>query len=142
MRKKWDDKRRELQKQVIEKHEIWTKTKGAVTQAGKIKIKRNALKNGYYTETLRNFRKSKRSNEAMAIERMFRKLYKEENIDNRLCVLNKICNMVSDYEKRFEIDDAPKVVHEGLYLSLLTLKLTNQTILKEIIRNYRKVQHQ
>ena len=95
----WTPDQREDQSKLIMEQTPWDYSTGPQTLMGKFNSKMNALKHGFNTESLREFRKSDRRTEVRELENLCKELIKRIKTDD----FEKVLNLSDQIDKSFRI---------------------------------------
>jgi hypothetical protein len=117
----------------------WSLTKGPVTYKGKLKVSKNAVRHGYYSEMFREFRRNKRSTETIRFEKKCLKLIRAAD-SNCFEVMDELISELSDWYLRLwkKIENgfgSVSTVMEIKYISTLyekTVRYSLSVILKNL----------
>jgi hypothetical protein len=143
MTRQWNEEERNQQSRLAQEQAVWQYSSGAKTPKGKRTVSLNSTKSGYYSETFRYYRKSKRSAEARRIEKLIREVCKENNNEKVFRSVERIKAKLEEYCHKMDQEGVPPTkVMEGAYLSSLIRTVVNNCVTDRIISDLHKAQNQ
>jgi hypothetical protein len=129
----WSDQERLDQSKLTTERSPWVQSTGPKGR-GKRKVRKNSTKHGYFSESHRDFRKSKRSPEARNIEGLIRKAGKTKDKQQFFPLVDEIRQKLDSFCNDLDLSGlSPQKVLEGTYLNSLMLSTINNCLYSHVL---------
>ncbi len=131
----------EQQSKLIRKVEPWLHSTGPVSAKGKKRVRLNATKHGLSSESLREYRKTKRSKEIIELEKLCKRLTKavqDENSADVGTLPEELEQKYNDFVRNCGNSNLPaRTAIESFYSTVLLSKTLNFS-LRKVMNNVQK----
>ncbi len=138
IRKNWSDENREKQSKLIMRVKPWEHSTGPRSQAGKRRSKMNAQKHGFGSESLREYRKTRRRPEVMELEYLCKDLIKRAeagDIEETTAVMELLGSRFEKLGENFiGRQVSPEMLLEVMYTMLLLSRIMTYAARKSVKR--------
>ncbi len=136
--KEWTQERSEQLSKLIRKVELWSYSTRPRTAIGKNSSRINATKHGLSAESLRNYRKTKRSKEIIELEKLCGRLTKAIQDDNSADVgplLEELEQKYNDFVRNRDNSNLPDHTAIESFYSTVQLSKTLNFSLRKVMAN-------